>query len=69
MKTLVVCGSCLVLLIIVVVIVGSIIPKRHTASRSAMFRATPGQLYHLISAANLAPGRSSIRDVFRCDRA
>ena len=26
------------LLIIVVVIVGSIIPKRHTASRSAMFR-------------------------------
>jgi hypothetical protein len=49
MKALAVCGSCLVLLIIVLVIVGSIIPKRHTASRSAMFRATPDRLYDLIS--------------------
>jgi hypothetical protein len=38
-----------VLLVVAVVSIGSLLPKRHVVSRSASYRATPEQLFHLIA--------------------
>jgi len=48
MKIVLFLAGCLALLAAVIVVVGSLLPKRHTASRSATFRATPERLYALI---------------------
>jgi len=45
---MIVVGSFL-LLCLGVVVIGSLLPKRHVASRSASYRATPEQLFSLIS--------------------
>jgi hypothetical protein len=39
----------LVLLIVLVVVIGALLPKRHVASRSATYHATPDQLFALIA--------------------
>jgi hypothetical protein len=39
----------LVLLVLAVVVTGSLLPKRHVASRKATYRATPEQLFSLIA--------------------
>jgi hypothetical protein len=49
MKILLVVAGVVVLLILVVVGVGALLPKRHVASRSAAYRATPEQLFTLIA--------------------
>ena len=49
MKIVLIAGSGLVLAIVAMVIVGLLLPKRHAASRRAVYRATPEQLYALIS--------------------
>lgn len=51
-----------VLLVITVVLIGSLLPKRHVVSRSASYRATPEQLFPLI--AGLQNWRS---DVLHCE--
>ena len=48
MKLLLVVAGTLVALIVLVVIVGMLLPKTHTASRSAVFKATPERLFALI---------------------
>ena len=51
-----------VLLVLAVVGIGLLLPKRHTASRSASYRATPEQLFSLIvGAQNWRP------EVLRCE--
>jgi hypothetical protein len=37
------------LLVIAVVVIGSLLPKRHVVAHSASYRTTPGQLFHLIA--------------------
>lgn len=41
----------LAVLIVGIVVIGSLLPKQHTASRSASYRATPEALFSLISGA------------------
>jgi hypothetical protein len=48
MKLVLIGIDTLVALILVVVIIGMLLPKAHTASRSAVFKATPDQLFALI---------------------
>ena len=48
MKLLLIGIGTLVALIFLVVIIGTMLPKAHTASRSAVFKATPEQLFALI---------------------
>jgi hypothetical protein len=51
-----------VLLVISVIVIGSLLPKRHVVSRSASYRATPEQLFSLIA------GPQDWRpDVLRCE--
>lgn len=49
MKIFLLIIGCLVLLVLCVVAIGALLPKRHVASRSASYRATPDQLFSLIS--------------------
>jgi polyketide cyclase/dehydrase/lipid transport protein len=49
MKILLSVGAGVVLLVIAVVVIGSLLPKRHVVSRSASYRATPNQLFRLIA--------------------
>jgi hypothetical protein len=49
MKIVILLAGCLVLLIVAVVAIGLLLPRRHTASSSATFRATPEQIFALIS--------------------
>jgi hypothetical protein len=49
MKIVLILAAILVLLIAGVLITGSLLPKHHIASRAAAFRATPDQLFALIS--------------------
>lgn len=49
MKIILLIIGCLVLIVLCVVAIGALLPKRHVASRSASFRATPDQLFSLIS--------------------
>jgi hypothetical protein len=51
MKIILIAVSCLVLLMLGILLVGSLLPRRHSASRSAAYQATPEQLYALISGA------------------
>lgn len=48
MKLLLIAMGTLVALILFVVVIGMLLPKAHTASRSAVFKGTPGQLFALI---------------------
>lgn len=48
MKLLLIAMGTLVALIVFVVVIGMLLPKRHTTSRSAVFKATPEQLFVLI---------------------
>jgi hypothetical protein len=48
MKLLLIGIGTLVALIFLVVIIGTLLPKAHTVSRSAVFKATPEQLFALI---------------------
>lgn len=62
MKILLSVGAGVVLLVIAVVVIGFLLPKRHVVTRSASYRATPDQLFRLIA------GRQSWRpDVLRCE--
>jgi polyketide cyclase/dehydrase/lipid transport protein len=49
MKVLLIVVGVLVLAIIAIVVTGAILPKRHTASRTAIIKATPEQVFALIS--------------------
>ena len=48
MKLLLIVTGTLVALILLVVVIGMLLPKTHSASRSALFKATPEQLFALI---------------------
>jgi Polyketide cyclase / dehydrase and lipid transport len=48
MKLLLIVTGTLIALILLVVVIGTLLPKTHIASRSAVFRATPEQLFALI---------------------
>ena len=49
MRILLSSAAGVVLLILAVFVTGSLLPKRHTASRSASYRATPERLFSLIA--------------------
>jgi polyketide cyclase/dehydrase/lipid transport protein len=49
MKILLILIAALVLSILAIVAIGALLPKRHVASRSASYRATPDQLFALIA--------------------
>lgn len=49
MKLLLLLLAGVAVLILGVVLIGSLLPKQHTATRSASYRATPEQLFALIS--------------------
>jgi hypothetical protein len=49
MKILFMVLGVIILAIVAVVVVGALLPKSHTASRTAVIRATPGQVFALIS--------------------
>jgi hypothetical protein len=49
MRIIVVVIGVIVLLVVCVVIIGALLPKRHVASRSASFRATPERIFSLIA--------------------
>jgi hypothetical protein len=62
MKILLIVLGVIVVLVLAVVAVGTLLPKRHIVSRTASFRATPEQLFALIA------GPQSWRpDVLRCE--
>jgi hypothetical protein len=42
-------GGCVIGLILAVVVIGLLLPKRHVVSRNASYRATPEQLFSLIA--------------------
>ena len=48
MKLLLMVTSTLFALVLLVVVIGMLLPKAHVASRSAVFKATPEQLFALI---------------------
>jgi hypothetical protein len=62
MKILLMVLADVVLLIVVVVAIGSLLPKQHVASRSASYRASPEQLFSLI-----AGTQTWRRDVRSCE--
>ena len=49
MKTVLMIAGVLVLLVLVVVVVGALLPKRHVSTRSAQFNAAPDQLFALVA--------------------
>jgi hypothetical protein len=49
MKIALIVVGVLVLLVVCVVVTGSLLPKRHVASRSAVFKAAPERLFALIA--------------------
>jgi hypothetical protein len=62
MKILLIAVASVVLLVLAVLAIGSLLPKRHVVSRSASYRATPELLYSLIAGPqNWRP------DVLRCE--
>lgn len=62
MRILLIVAGAIFLLAAGVVVIGSLLPKQHVASRSASYRATPEQLFTLIA------GPQSWRpDVLRCE--
>jgi len=62
MKIALIVGGCIAAAIMAVIVIGLLLPKRHVVTRSASFRATPEQLFRLIS------GEQNWRpDVLRCE--
>ena len=62
MKIALIAGGCVVAVIVAVIVIGLLLPKRHVVTRSASYRATPEQLFRLIS------GEQNWRpDVLRCE--
>jgi polyketide cyclase/dehydrase/lipid transport protein len=62
MKIALIAGGCVVAIIVAVIVIGLLLPKRHVVTRSARYRATPEQLFRLIS------GEQNWRaDVLRCE--
>lgn len=62
MKIALIAAGCVVAIIVVVIVIGLLLPKRHVVTRSASYRATPEQLFRLIS------GEQNWRsDVLRCE--
>ena len=51
MKVLLIAAVAIALLILAVVTIGALLPKRHVVSRSASYHATPEQLFLLIAGA------------------
>jgi len=49
MKIMLIVGGLIVLLIVGVLLIGSLLPKRHIVSRSASFKATPERLFALVA--------------------
>ncbi|MGA7697425.1 MAG: SRPBCC family protein [Candidatus Sulfotelmatobacter sp.] len=49
MRILLIVAAGVVLLILAILVTGSLLPKRHTVSRSASYRATPEHLFSLIA--------------------
>jgi hypothetical protein len=49
MKILLILAGCIILLILGVITIGGILPKRHIVSRRASYRATPEKLFSLIA--------------------
>lgn len=49
MKILLIIIGGLVLLVLIVVVTGALLPKRHVATRSAEFKASPDQLFALVA--------------------
>lgn len=49
MRILLIVIAAVLLLVVAVVGIGSLLPKRHSVSRSAVYRATPEQLFSLIA--------------------
>jgi len=49
MKIALIVVGVLVLLVVCVVVIGSLLPKRHVTSRSAFFKASPERLFALIA--------------------
>jgi hypothetical protein len=49
MKILLILAAAIVLMVLAIVAIGALLPKRHVASRSASYRATPDQLFALIA--------------------
>lgn len=62
MKIALIAGGCVAAVIVAVIVIGLLLPKRHVVTRSASYRATPEQLFRLIS------GEQKWRaDVLRCE--
>lgn len=62
MKIALMAGGCVAAVIIAVIVIGLLLPKRHVVTRRASYRATPEQLFRLIS------GEQGWRpDVLRCE--
>ena len=62
MKIVLIAGGCVAAAIVAVIVIGLLLPKRHVVTRSASYRATPEQLFRLIS------GEQNWRaDVLRCE--
>jgi hypothetical protein len=62
MKILLIAACTLALVLVAVVVIGSLLPRRHTASRSADYSTTPERLFSLIEGPqNWRP------DVVRCE--
>jgi hypothetical protein len=49
MKILLIAVAGVVLLVVAVVVIGSLLPKRHVVSRSASYQAAPESLYSLVT--------------------
>jgi hypothetical protein len=49
MKILLIVLGLLVALILIIVVIGAMLPKRHTATRTALIKATPERVFALIS--------------------
>src|SRR6266568_2146875 len=49
MKILLIAVAGVVVLVVAVVVIGSLLPKRHVVSRSASYRAAPESLYSLVT--------------------
>ena len=66
MKWIAIIAAALVAVVLIVAIVGWMQPVKHRASRAATFRATPAELYALITGIDAFPAwRTKIRSVER----
>lgn len=49
MKILLILVGCIILLVVCVIVIGLLLPKSHTVSRAASYKATPERLFALIA--------------------